>query len=224
MLKKLFAGLLGAGFSLTSWAGIVATWNFNNYLVNGQTMVNASSWDSASVNGDVTPSLTATAPTGGSLNSVSGNPGNAIQFNAGGIINGNNGTFTFTLTAVVNINEFELSYDINEGFFPGPDTQWSWAIAEGGSGFSTIPHEGSSFINNWVSHTVDFAGSSLSAGQTITFTMQLVNENSGLGNDVSFDNLIVSAVPEPVNVALLIFGVGLAAVPAGRRLYLWARV
>jgi hypothetical protein len=156
-----------------------------------------------------------------SLKSVSGASGGtgdqAIQFNP---LTGyaNDGTFTLALTALVNLGEFSLSYAVNEGTFPGPQIQWSWTNSVAGYGSST-----KDIISvGWESDTVDFAGSSLSAGQTITFTMQLVNDH-GYGNNVAFDNLIVSAVPEPVNAALLIFGVGLAAVPTGRRIYLWAR-
>lgn len=70
---------------------------------------------------------------------------------------------------------------------------------------------------SFASYTVDFSGISALNGATSVYFEVTGGENGG--GDFTFDNFLVSAVPEPVNMALALFGLGFVGVAVGRRFY-----
>lgn len=197
-------------------ASLIADWNFDNLGSspgNPQT-VNASSF-SSSVN--ATPTATATAPAGGSISRVAGNPssGFAIQINPGAG-NANNMLFTLTLTANTSITISGLSYDYQTSSGENGKQDWTYSI-NGGSkvSYGSQLNWNASYVGGWTS--LSESGSiTLSAGQTIVLTDTY--NGAAAGGFVDFDNLAITGVPvpEPVTCALALFGLIAGAAGAGR--------
>jgi len=235
MLRKLWmvaVGLLLAGVVVECNAGVVATWNFDGGLPANPYAADSSDTfllSSANLNYFMaSSSVTATAPAG------SGNPatGKALEIGTTSksqslntSISGGNvpsGTY-FMLTLVANagrsINTFSISYDAKvSGTSPANVNTWYYRVA-GGAWTQISPSITVGTTYPVSPYTVTFTGVSITGGQTIdfadTFSGATQNNKDGI---MDFDNIQVSAVPEPTNLALAFFGVGFVAVAAARRL------
>jgi len=211
-------GLLGLNVASISHGGVIASWDFTGY--NGTVSYAANSTDTSSLSA---ASLTAAiAPRSDSTTGPgAGNPGTALQFltkanGNGKDVNGCAFVLTLTTPASVSLSSFSITYDYLATLVTGSSgAQNNWTVS-GGSGFSsqttTISQDG-----QWHTVTVNFTGGTLAANSTITFTDTLSGYTAGNSFIAAFDNIQVSAVPEPVNLALGVFGLCVVGVGVGRR-------
>jgi hypothetical protein len=101
----------------------------------------------------------------------------------------------------------------------------SWAYStDGGATYSTPTSVSIGTAKTWNSKQVSWSSLSVASEKDIWFRATFAGEGKGYDLDF-FDSFVlnVEAVPEPVNVALATFGLGLAVVLAGRRVYRWVR-
>jgi hypothetical protein len=221
--------LIGLALPLASH-GAIATWNFdsgtdNNTPFNGVPYA-ANSYSHTAFSTPA-PSLGATtsANVGITAANGTGNPGRGLQFittSSSGSVSGS--TFTLTLKAAVNLGSVSITYDYladNVGGGASAANNWTWTITGGGSGSGTGSAVTISQDNAWHTTTVNFSGLNLTAGETIVFTDTLAGYQTGNNKIASFDN--INVVPEPIHYALVAFGLCVACVWAGRRVYFWAR-
>jgi hypothetical protein len=224
-ITVLTTGLLSLWASQSIQAGVIATWNFDNLgaTLTSPTTLSASSYDSVRVSGNPSgvPASIATQPTsGGSLTRAAGQSGlgtdYALSINAANSVQ-NNGVLTLTVKALTALNGFSITYSIIANKKNGPDSQWAYSVDGGTFVNGTLQVKNAD--TSWHTYTIDFsAAGTLSANSYITFRNSLLP--AGANDDqVAFDNISISAVPEPVNVALGIFA-GVLAVGgvAGTRL------
>lgn len=219
-------GWLSFAGASSSQGGVIANWDFDTPpTYTGVVPYAANSLDPANL---LRATLTTViAPHSDSTTGAgAGNPGTALQFitkanGNGKEVNGCSFVLTLTTPTSVSLSSFSITYDYLATDVGGSGAQNDWTVS-GGSGFSaqstTISQDG-----NWHTITVNFTGGTVAANSTITFTDTLSSYATGNSFIAAFDNIQVSAVPEPVNVALGIFGLGAVGAGAGRRLYLRMR-
>jgi hypothetical protein len=234
MLRNLWmvaVGLLLAGAAVESQAGIVATWNFEAFTTaGGPTSYPADSRDTFLLN-SASMGWTLGSSIGLAVGTGTGTGTKSFSFTAGNNkADGLNttsptavtpGGTSFTLTLVANasrpMNTFTLTYDakvVNSAAFQtgGPVNTWYYSV-NGGSTWTAASTFAVAADGLYHPETVSFSVASIAGGGTIllrdTFTGGL-NVNSASSMD--FDNIVVSAVPEPTNLALAFFGVGFVAV------------
>ena len=152
---------------------------------------------------------TISQPSGGSKAGGTGynNSGVALQFTSGTGKSVNGGTFTLSLTvatAVKSITSITITYNYwaTTGTGAAKDT---WVLNSGGSGTQTLSITQNS---TWNSATVTFNNLTLVGGSTFSVTDTMSGYATNGISIVAFDNITlnVNVVPEPVNVALGIFG------------------
>ena len=100
------------------------------------------------------------------------------------------------------MNNFQLTYVIT---FVS-DAIWKnyWSYSINGGAYTALPGVATAASGTV---TVDLSGAAsfLNGATTINFMNVLVN--AGGSGTISFDNIQIEAVPEPINVALALFGV-----------------
>jgi len=193
---------------LSSAHAAVATWDFS-----GSTPYNGAISGGSEFTG--TPTLTVvsggivTTPTTG------GNPGGFLLI-AGSAAQLNSSTLSFVLTpsGSISLSTFSFDFYLTSGKSP---TSINWAIIAGGTGSIASSPLGTT-TGQWVgSGPISLAGIALSSG-SITIRGTMVDGNNGsAGGDIQFDNFAITAVPEPTNYALAVFGVCVVGVGAARR-------
>jgi hypothetical protein len=219
--------LIGLSVPLTS-NGAIATWNFDSGTDNNVAYAGGATYgvNTYSHTAFTTPApvLGATPSTTSARSAGTGNGGLALQFatsHGGDTVSGS--TFTLTLKAAVNLGSVSITYDYLASNSGGgsPVNNWSWTITGGGSGSGTGSAVNITQDGNWHTTTVTFSTLNLTAGETIVFTDTLAGYPTGNNLIASFDN--INVVPEPINYALAAFGLCVAGVCIGRRVYFWAR-
>src|SRR5262249_36812845 len=117
---------------------------------------------------------------------------------------------TFTLTASganFNFANSTLTFSYNRGGNEAPTgINWSYTISGGGGGANSLAPSTLTGTGAWNSTSVDFSSFTLPNTRTLTITGTLTGGTSGGTGDLSFDNFAVNVVPEPVHIALGIFG------------------
>jgi hypothetical protein len=223
--------LLGCAIGLVSLCGAltghgalsVATWGFDNPwdgAVRGASTTidgTGSSWLTSK------PTLEATDNSNTTLSRTPGiSPDWYMHFYQSAI--GNpwlNGTyFTLKVTAAqYSLYNFQIQY-LARGNAAGtggaPLNSWQYSL---NSGTSWLPATAltASIGTTWASKTVSFAGVSVAANSSIWFRDTLGGANGPLnGGYADFNNLTIMAVPEPVNLALGVFGLCVVGVGAGQ--------
>jgi hypothetical protein len=203
-------GLAGFCAVLTSYGALsVAVWDLDSAWTGGASAtINASGY--SSVVG--TPTLLATANSKSTIQNL-GSPDHYLRFYQDA--NGNHslgGDFILRITAAQSLNTFSITYDAQTSATGGAaNNLWQYSLNNGTS-WTTIKTE--AIGTAWGSHTVDL-NISLAANATIWFRDTL--QGGGSKGTADFNNITVTAVPEPVNVALGVFGLCAIGVGAGRR-------
>jgi len=194
MLKKILIGALSLLLvSLPGKAAVIALWDFED-----ETTSTSYSADSGS----------GTLGTFTGTQSIGTDAGNEfLDFSTGGsfIIHVSGTGFT----------DFQVTYQAQKNGM-SPSVTWGWSTT------------GSGFVTTGVSPGSDTPGSSFSTFFVQSFPSDLNNVSdvylqASFGSAVDFDNISVSGVPEPVNVALACFGVAFVGLTFGRRVYAMAR-
>jgi hypothetical protein len=204
-------GLISCGASLTS-RGAVAVWDYATPATGPLTSYLASSKDAALVSG--TPSLASTG--GASVPEVAGGLLN-YAYNGNHAADLNGVAWTITITALSGFALQDVTYTAGFTSLTAITGTWSYNISGGTPSSGTIsPFETIAAGGNTDNLTSIPA---LTAGQNLTLTMVFSGAAGGNNGLLTFDNLTINAVPEPANVALVVFGLGAVGVVTGRRLY-----
>ena len=160
--------------------------------------------------------------TSGTGSFVTGNPGNGFQ--GRGTYSGVTGAgslandfFSFTVTPNVSggLSLSSLTFDVQgggaeaTGFDVRSSVTGTFVIASGTVG------------TGWTSVTpIDLTGAAFQGLSSITFQIYGTDSSAGNTRDLRVDNVTLNGtavVPEPVNVALVIFGIAMTGTVAGRR-------
>jgi hypothetical protein len=211
-MKLIRALLVGSALTFTSiqLQAALATWTF-------------SPGDDLTVY-DFTASTVGANISSANLN-VAPNPGTSLLvgsgflglFPAGQSVNGS--VFTFTLTASgasFPLGSIDFSYNRNDAIKSPNTINWSYNVTGPGGGSGS----GSSAMTDtgiWSSSSFGFSGVTLNSGQTFTLAGTLAGGGNGNGGFIEFDNFVIAAVPEPVHVAMALFGVIFLGFTAGRK-------
>lgn len=200
MIKTMLAVVVTAGCLMTTAVGhgaIVDLWTFENTLYTTPTTQNASD--------TLIPTSGASRITPGS----DGLPGgHAMQANTG---------FSLLVDATSWSGPFTITYDGESGAVGSVSQQWSYSVNSGSSWTVLGTQPSALATGSYSPFTVTFSDVGLNNNAGVRFKDDLTG---GAGN---FDNIQISAVPEPINVALVVFGVCVAGAGAGRRVYAWVR-
>lgn len=194
-IAALSVGLLAWGLAVPS-EGAIVTWDFSG--------------------GNLNPSqgsgtLTTVANFGETVgvSGSFGNPAPSLLFSPGGA----GGSFTVQINGT-GLSGFSVTYD-GLGGSPGMSQTWSYSLDN--STFTPLGGGPATLSGSFQSYNADFSGVSALNGQSAVYL------RDSFVKDAAFDNITVSAVPEPINVALVVFGLCLGGASAGRRVYGWAR-
>jgi hypothetical protein len=122
--------------------------------------------------------------------------------------------FTLTLTSSANMSSFSITYYARSSTTTMATDTWSYSI--NGGAFTDFATQTIASGTTWNQYTVTPSASiAVLSGQTIAFRNTLSGGTAG-NVTADFDTITVTAVPEPVNVALGMFGAGFAVVGLGR--------
>ena len=142
--------------------------------------------------------------------------GNPVQ------VNGNTLTFTLQIHSTVQLTTLTFDFDQSFGQKPTQSITWTYSgAASGNLSTTTISRE------NWqAASSVSLSGiRTFTAGQTINVigTINDGNTQTSQTGDIGFDNFTITAVPEPINLALAACGLCVVGFGIGRRVHVWAR-
>jgi hypothetical protein len=185
---------------LAASAAVLAQWQFDTY--SGGAFTNAAPQTGVQ-SGSAT--LYSILPAGGQFNSVTGTTLGAADSQATSAFQmsqtGGNRTYRLGMIASGGgWNSFVLSFS---GLSTSGETV-NWAYSLNGTTYTSFASTAIAANGTWASYTVDFSSvSALNNASTVYFqgTVNL----SGNSKNVSFDNLTLTAVPEPTIVAGGIF-------------------
>jgi len=245
MLRKLWmvaVGLLLAGAAVESNGGVIATWDFESGGFSATGGQNPWRADSLGTSGSLSSGTFGWATVHAGVGTGTGNPGTSFEFSTaknkandmnttvGGsgtalTFSGSYLTLTLTANSGIALNTFTLSYSAKAGqsaAFSGGAVGNTWYYStDSGTSWHIMTSSAISFSADGAYHSESATFGGLSGGGTILLRDAI---SGGTANDsvntsfIDFDNIQVSAVPEPVNMALAFFGVGFAAVAAWRKL------
>ncbi|MCW5553472.1 MAG: hypothetical protein KIS67_15100 [Verrucomicrobiae bacterium] len=162
--------------------------------------------------------------------SANGNPApsRSVDASTTGATQDDNDGFGFTLTAdsgfLLNLNTFTLTFDaLNVDSSVGNQTA-NWAVRTSVLGFAVNIGTGT-FDENGTAVSMTFTGAEYDGLTSIEVRLYMWDPNGS--QEMLFDNVTlngaVSVIPEPVNVALGVFGLCAVGFAVGRR-YLRKRV
>jgi hypothetical protein len=216
------SGLLAAAFLAAGvqqlQAAVVATWDFTPTFTAGTTVniggTPGSYVSAANLNGGITAGGSSTI----TRVATGGQSGAYMQFNPRTSGNGQPMSFILQLTASAPMNNFSISYYARVSATTGSDINtWAYSLNNGTSWTTMTTQPAGPTTTAWAQYTAS-QNASVSAGSTIWFRNTLTGATANNIN-AEFDTFSVTAVPEPVNIALGVFGAGIGFVSLGR----WAR-
>jgi hypothetical protein len=218
-ISLLAAGLLSLMASQSAQAALIANWQFDTYGGGALSAFHpdagaqsATAIANASVAGSPLPVLSHI--TGTTVNQTTASaPNNALQVQSGA----NGSSFTLTLqVSGTGLSGFVVTYASGDNSVPGYTQTWSYSID--GTTFTSLPttiNAANTTTFNGTAYTADFSAiTALNGAANVYF-----RDTIALGNNdqVRFDNIAINAVPEPVNVALGVFGFCAVVGGVGRR-------
>ena len=226
MKKILLAIVALTTFTAATQAALIAHWGFDTYTSADYGPVSPEDGLQLTANITVDPSVPAnklTSQPGTTLNDPRAVPAasQAIQFKGP---QANSGFITIHLSGS-GLSTFFLTYAATRSQSGPQDNHWTYSI-DGGATFTDVgvgqPPLGS-IGTTYSVLTVDFAGISALDGAGDILLHGTFVSNPGGGTD-DYDNFqILAQVPEPVNVALALFGIGIVGLKFGRRLFIFVR-
>jgi len=208
MARKIIVGLLMLGVSLVSQGALspVASWTFPNSgtdlspskLAVGETATLTYNGTAADVPGTTT-AWPAWEGTAAATRATQGSKDIAY--------------FVFHITGAA-LSDWVITY-AGMTAQSGKGAQ-NWGYSLNGTDYTPTGFtQPATLTTTWASYTVDFSGvSGLDSQSSVWFRVNGYDSGNG---QFTFDNFQVSAVPEPVNVALGVFGFCAVVVGVGRR-------
>jgi hypothetical protein len=156
--------------------------------------------------------------TGTTVNDPRGTPAASFAIEFQGQTGNNNG-YTLHLSGLVR-SDFFVTYTAQATAGGTAQNTWSWSI--NGTTFSTVGVTQPGVIGlTYSTFTVDFSGVTALNGATDVYLRSI---GSGGGNNSDYDNIqVLAQIPEPINVALALFGLGFVGLKFGRRLFSFVR-
>jgi hypothetical protein len=190
-------GLLLFAATFTTQAGIIALWTFDG---------NSTDVNQSPVTLNTDPGYQNGASLSSAGFSVTGTPNGDPRTSGQGSPNyglATGGTLTLQISGI-GFSGYQLAYQALDGGSGTQSWQWSPDNSSWNSPVSaSLPISGL----GWSADTVDFSGAS---GSTIYF-------RNTIGGSIGFDNIQITAVPEPINYALATFGLCVGGISFGRR-------
>ena len=205
MRKKTLLTLVTIAALATSGnAAVLALFGFDTY--DGTSPVSP---ESGTQSGTATLT-TASGPGGTTFSAQVGNPTLALGVGNGLAANGS--TFTILVNGT-GFTDFMVSYDVKKG---GVDS-FAWQWSTDGSTFATIQFASPGTGSGFNSTTINFSGVTAINNAPAVYLRNSMTGATGQNGRTDFDNIQVSAVPEPINVALALFGLAFVGLRFGRR-------
>ena len=204
-----------------AWGAIsLATWNFNasggsqnGAAYAGTTPYTANSYNTSWLGASTGAQMTSvTSSLLGSQGAGAGDSGGtSLKFTSANLsfLSVNQASFTLTLkmsTTPYTLTSLTITYNCLSSLSDsGVVNAWTLAGASAGNATvdAVITKDGA---GHWDSATVTFTGIKIASGNTITLKDALSGYASGALSYAEFDNIGVTAVPEPVAKAMAIFG------------------
>jgi len=211
MLRKLWMFAMGpllCGAAVESQGALISLWTFDSSSASSP--ITANSGIGAQPTATLTTSGNTTlANAGTTLN----DPRTGTGFPAATFrleyISGSGGNFTLHITGTA-LSSFQVSYAGENTAGASSSQTWAWSLNN--STFTALGTQPSALGGTFATRTADFSGVTALNGQTDVYL------RLSFGEKDAFDNIQVTAVPEPTNMALALFGVGFAAVAMLRKL------
>jgi hypothetical protein len=225
MKKTLLTIIAISGLAMPTRAALIAHWDFDFYA-NNQATVSAeadSAQASATLNFD--PSFSTAkliSIPGTTVNDPNiASPAGTQAMRVDGKDGNNNGFFTLALSGT-GLSFFTVTYAAQQSGNGNNLNQWSWSLT-GLAGSFTDAGPVANIPTSAATITVDFSSvSQLNGASTIFLRNTLLGGSSGGTSD--FDNIqVLAQIPEPINVALALFGLGFVGLRFGRRLCSFVR-
>lgn len=216
IMKKtlaLFAMAIVVLVSGQAQGAVIANWNFTSLAASPSTTLNADSSSSVTT----TPTLVSTLGTGTTevrLNPGNGGSGYALQYaNTTTTSGANSTTFVITLKASTALTGVNVSFASATAAASTMASKWGYSVSGGSTGTSAVETPNSA---SFVSYNNIFSAFNMAANSTLTITVTFSGASPTLGRNISFDDISVTAVPEPANYAMALFGLVFVGGTAGR--------
>ena len=226
-MKKILLTIVAlTTLTATMQAALIAHWGFDTYTSGNYGPVSPEDGLQPTAAITVDPAVPANkliSVTGTTLNGTVAFPGpsQAMEFKQP---QANAGFITIHLSGS-GLSTFFLTYAAVRSQSGPHDNHWAYSI-DGGVTFTDVgvgqmPLD--SITTTYSIQTINFAGITALDGAADILLHGTFVSNPGGGND-SYDNFqVLASIPEPVNVALALFGIGIVGVKFGRRLFSFVR-
>lgn len=206
-IRSLLAAVIVLSAAIHAQAVVIANWNFDTYTT-GNTVNGAGSSYATG-----TPLFTAnpidSKTTFGPLNP--GYSGTSVEFAESNPGHNMGGNFVLTLQAAQSLSALQISY-YTRTTSTTPGQTWEYSLNNGTTWTSigTVTATGT-----FAQYSFSISGLQVNSGSTVLFRDTF---SGGTGTSVDFDNIQISAspVPEPMNYALVAFGLVFIGGGAGR--------
>ena len=226
-MKKILLTIVAlTTLAATTQAALIAHWGFDSYTSGDFGPVSPEDGLQLTANITIDPAVPANK-----LNSVAGTTLNdprvtpsasqAVSFKGP---HANSGFITIHLSGT-GLSTFFLTYAAQRTQSGPHDNHWSYSI-DGGTTFTDVgvgqmPVD--SITSTYSIQTINFAGITALDGAADILLHGTFVTNPG-GGSADYDNFqILASIPEPVNVALALFGIGIVGLKFGRRLFSFVR-
>ena len=222
MLKKtLLTLVVVTALSAGANAALLAHWGFDTYDGSQNPVLPEDGDQSGTATlTTATPGATLSGPVGTTLNDPRGTPSasQALEYTGNATaINGSTFVIHFSGTG---LSTFVVTY---AAFADSSGASINtWAYSTDGTTFTDLG--GTLSVGTAYSVlTADFSAVTALDGAANVYLRNTLSGGTGNNKNSDFDNIQVSSVPEPINVALVLFGLTFCGVTFGRRLIGFAR-
>ena len=222
MKKILLIIAITTFLAFTTQAALIAHWGFDSYTGSTTVLPNDGP-QAATATFTIAGPATLAAGTGTILNDP------RIPANASVSLNTSAGTGQNTTTFTIHVNGgnlsgFIVSFAANKGTEGA--RKHTWAYSTDNVNFKDWVISTQSTFSGYSVLQANFTGVTAINGAQNVYLRDTITEATGTTSTTDFDNFQLNAtvaIPEPVNVALGLFGLGFAGVILGRRLVKFVR-